>query len=61
MLDNIFREYYLRRRAEGLPYKKAILATTHKLCNDTESCKGGREHPISKGDPLVRLDHVMLK
>lgn len=30
-LDNIFREYYLRRRAEGLPYKKAILATTHKL------------------------------
>jgi len=30
-LDNIFREYYLRRRAEGLPYKKAILATAHKL------------------------------
>lgn len=30
-LDNIFREYYLRRRAEGLPYKKAIMATTHKL------------------------------
>jgi transposase len=30
-LDNIFRTYYLRRRAEGLPYKKAILATAHKL------------------------------
>ena len=30
-LDNIFREYYLRRRAEGLPYKKAIIATAHKL------------------------------
>jgi transposase len=30
-LDNIFRAYYLRRRAEGLPYKKAILATAHKL------------------------------
>jgi transposase len=30
-LDNIFREYYLRRRAEGLPYKKAMIATAHKL------------------------------
>lgn len=29
--ENAFREYYLRRKAEGLPYKKAILATTHKL------------------------------
>ena len=26
-----FREYFLRRRKEGLPYKKAILATAHKL------------------------------
>ena len=30
-LDNIFREYYLKRRAAGLPYKKAIIATAHKL------------------------------
>jgi transposase len=29
--DNVFRVYYLRRRAEGLPFKKAILATAHKL------------------------------
>ena len=26
-----FRDYFLRRRKEGLPYKKAILATSHKL------------------------------
>jgi transposase len=29
--DNIFREYYLRRIAEGLPKMKALMATTHKL------------------------------
>lgn len=29
--DNVFRAYYLRRREEGLPFKKAILATAHKL------------------------------
>ena len=29
--DNIFREYYLRRVAEGLPKMKALMATTHKL------------------------------
>lgn len=29
--DNIFKAYYQRRRAEGLPFKKAILATAHKL------------------------------
>ena len=29
--DNIFRAYYLRRRTEGLPFRKAILATAHKL------------------------------
>jgi transposase len=29
--DNIFREYYLRRIAEGLPPMKALMATTHKL------------------------------
>ena len=28
---NIFREYFLRRKEEGLPPKKAILATAHKL------------------------------
>jgi transposase len=28
---NIFREYFLRRKQEGLPPKKAILATAHKL------------------------------
>ena len=26
-----FREYYLKRRGEGLPYKKAVIATAHKL------------------------------
>lgn len=29
--DNVFRCYYLRRRADGIPFKKAILATAHKL------------------------------
>ena len=28
---NVFREYFLRRKKEGLPSKKAILATAHKL------------------------------
>jgi len=28
---NTFREYFLRRKQEGLPPKKAILATAHKL------------------------------
>lgn len=26
-----FRTYFFKRRAEGLPYKKAVLATAHKL------------------------------
>ena len=26
-----FKQYYLRRIKEGLPYKKAVLATAHKL------------------------------
>lgn len=29
--DNVFREYFLRRKREGLPPMKAILATSHKL------------------------------
>jgi transposase len=29
--DNVFREYYLRRKQEGLPPMKALLATAHKL------------------------------
>jgi transposase len=29
--DNIFRQYYLRRKAEGLPPVKALMATSHKL------------------------------
>jgi transposase len=29
--QNIFREYFLKRKEEGLPPKKAILATAHKL------------------------------
>jgi transposase len=28
---DIFKTYYLKRRKEGLPYKKAVLATAHKL------------------------------
>jgi hypothetical protein len=28
---NIFSEYYLRRKQEGLPPMKALLATAHKL------------------------------
>jgi hypothetical protein len=28
---NVFREYFLRRKGEGIPAKKAILATAHKL------------------------------
>jgi hypothetical protein len=26
-----FKQYYLKRIQEGLPYKKAVLATAHKL------------------------------
>ena len=29
--NNIFRAYFYKRRREGLPYKKAVLATAHKL------------------------------
>ena len=29
--QNAFREYFLRRKEEGLPPKKALLATAHKL------------------------------
>ena len=29
--QNVFREYFLKRKEEGLPPKKAILATAHKL------------------------------
>jgi len=28
---DIFKAYYLKRRKEGLPYKRAVLATAHKL------------------------------
>ena len=31
MYNDLFKEYYLKRREDGLPYKKAILATAHKL------------------------------
>jgi hypothetical protein len=26
-----FRDYFFRRKQEGLPFKKAIMATAHKL------------------------------
>ena len=29
--NNLFRTYFYKRRTEGLPYKKAVLATAHKL------------------------------
>lgn len=29
--NELFQEYFQRRRKEGLPYKKAVLATAHKL------------------------------
>jgi transposase len=29
--DETFKRYYLKRREDGLPYKKAVLATAHKL------------------------------
>ena len=29
--NNLFRAYFYKRRNEGLPYKKAVLATAHKL------------------------------
>ncbi len=29
--NQVFREYYLKRRKEGLIYKMAVLATAHKL------------------------------
>lgn len=31
MHNQYFRNYFMRRRAQGLPYKKAILAVAHKL------------------------------
>jgi hypothetical protein len=29
--SDVFKVYYLKRRGEGLPYKKSVLATAHKL------------------------------
>ena len=29
--DNVFRQYFLKKRTEGQPYKKAVIATSHKL------------------------------
>ena len=29
--NEVFREYYLKRRKDGLIYKMAVLATAHKL------------------------------
>ena len=29
--NDVFRAYFFKRRREGLPYKKAVLATAHKL------------------------------
>jgi transposase len=29
--NSLFRTYFYKRRGEGLPYKKAVLATAHKL------------------------------
>jgi transposase len=29
--DNVFRDYFLKRKSEGLPPMKALLATAHKL------------------------------
>lgn len=31
MYNDFFKEYYLKRREDGLPYKMAVLATAHKL------------------------------
>jgi hypothetical protein len=31
IFNDFFKTYYSRRKKEGLPYKKAILATAHKL------------------------------
>ncbi len=31
MFNERFREYYLKRKKDGLPYKMAVLATAHKL------------------------------
>jgi transposase len=31
MCNDSFKEYYLKRREDGLPYKMAVLATAHKL------------------------------
>lgn len=31
MYNDFFKEYYLKRREDGLPYKKAVMATAHKL------------------------------
>jgi hypothetical protein len=34
---DIFHTYYLKRRKEGLPYKKAVLATAHKLIRERDN------------------------
>jgi transposase len=31
MYNDFFKEYYLKRKEDGLPYKMAVLATAHKL------------------------------
>jgi transposase len=47
---DVFRVYYRKRRKDGLPYKKAVLATAHKLdsgylyhADTTNSIQSGSE------------------
>jgi hypothetical protein len=36
------RDYFFRRKAEGLPFRKALLATSHKLVRTIFAMLNGR-------------------
>ncbi len=47
--DNIFKVYYQKRRTEGLPFKKAIHATAHKLLRVLFAMLSSRTTSAEKG------------
>ncbi len=56
-----FRDYFLKKREKGLPYKKAILACTHKLLRViyamlTRKIPFSADHPISP--PLEKVNSL---
>jgi transposase len=60
--NDLFRTYFYKRRKEGLPYKKAVLATAHKLIRvmfvmlsrKTYFVEGGTKPPPAKAGGFVK-------